>query len=96
MSDPLIVDGDGHTMEPDDLWTQRMDRSRWGDWIPRKVIEDEYYETVYAGGTIRGQTPEGPGPQGGGLTPQQGNAPQGGAPQGPPQGGAPEGAPPAP
>ena len=54
MNDPLIVDGDGHTMEPDDLWTERMDRSKWGDWIPRKVIEDEYYETVYAGGTIRG------------------------------------------
>ena len=54
MSDPLIVDGDGHTMEPDDLWTERMDHSKWGDWIPRKVIEDEYYETVYAGGTIRG------------------------------------------
>ena len=54
MSDLLIVDGDGHTMEPDDLWTERMDRSKWGDWIPRKVIEDEYYETVYAGGTIRG------------------------------------------
>ena len=54
MSDPLIVDGDGHTMEPDDLWTQRMDHSKWGDWIPRKVIEDQYYETVYAGGTIRG------------------------------------------
>ena len=52
--EPLIVDGDGHTMEPDDLWTERMDRSKWGDWIPRKVIEDEYYETVYAGGTIRG------------------------------------------
>ena len=54
MSEPLIVDGDGHTMEPDDLWTERMDRSKWGDWIPRKVIEDEFYETVYAGGTIRG------------------------------------------
>ena len=41
-------------MEPDDLWTARMDRDRWGDWIPRKVVEDDTYETVYAGGAIRG------------------------------------------
>ncbi len=50
----LVVDGDGHVMEPEDLWTERMDASRWGDWIPRKVVEDDCYETIYTGGVIRG------------------------------------------
>ena len=50
----LMVDGDGHVMEPDDLWTDRMDADRWGDWIPRKVVEDEIYEIIYVGGEIRG------------------------------------------
>jgi uncharacterized protein len=54
MGDMLMVDADGHTMEPDDLWTERMDADRWGDWIPRKVTEDECYETTYTGGMIRG------------------------------------------
>jgi predicted TIM-barrel fold metal-dependent hydrolase len=49
----LVVDADGHTMEPDDLWTERMDHERWGDWIPRKVIEDEVYEILYTGGRVR-------------------------------------------
>jgi predicted TIM-barrel fold metal-dependent hydrolase len=50
----LMIDADGHTMEPDDLWTERMDAARWGDWIPRKVTEDECYETTYTGGVVRG------------------------------------------
>src|SRR6185436_14430251 len=50
----LIIDADGHTMEPGDLWTERMDAKRWGDWIPRKVVEDEVYEIVYTGGVVRG------------------------------------------
>ena len=50
----MIIDGDGHVMEPEDLWTSRMDAARWGDWIPHKVIEDEIYETVYTGGVVRG------------------------------------------
>jgi predicted TIM-barrel fold metal-dependent hydrolase len=49
----LVVDADGHTMEPGDLWVARMDADRWADWIPRKVVEDEVYETVYTGGVIR-------------------------------------------
>ena len=53
MTRPLVVDADGHTMEPDDLWVERMDAGKWGDWIPRKVVEDEVYETIYAGGVIR-------------------------------------------
>src|ERR687891_1864177 len=52
--EPLVVDADGHTMEPDDLWSARMDRARWGDWIPRKVVEGDVYETYYAGGVVRG------------------------------------------
>ena len=53
MAEAILVDADGHTMEPDDLWWDRMDHSRWGDWIPRKVTEDEVYETTYLGGVIR-------------------------------------------
>jgi uncharacterized protein len=53
MADPIVIDADGHTMEPDDLWVERMDAARWGDWVPRKVVEEEIYETVYVGGTIR-------------------------------------------
>jgi len=54
MAEHLVVDGDGHTFEPDDLWVERMDHARWGDWIPRKVVEDEVYETTYTGGVVRG------------------------------------------
>jgi predicted TIM-barrel fold metal-dependent hydrolase len=54
MSQPLVVDADGHTMEPGDLWTARMDASKWGDWIPHKVVEDEVYEIIYTGGVVRG------------------------------------------
>ena len=50
----LMVDGDGHVFEPDDVWTDRMDAAKWGDWIPRKVLEDEVYETIWVGGEIRG------------------------------------------
>ena len=41
-------------LEPEDVWTDRMDAAKWGDWIPRKVLEDEVYETIYVGGEIRG------------------------------------------
>jgi predicted TIM-barrel fold metal-dependent hydrolase len=50
----LMVDGDGHVFEPEDVWTDRMDAAKWGDWIPRKVLEDDVYETIYVGGEIRG------------------------------------------
>jgi len=50
----VVVDADGHTMEPTEhLWLDRMDRDRWGDWIPRKVVEDDVYEITYAGGVVR-------------------------------------------
>ena len=52
--EPLVVDADGHTYEPDDLWVERMDAARWGDWIPRKVVEDDIYETYFVGGRVRG------------------------------------------
>ena len=50
----LVVDADGHTYEPDELWVERMDASRWGDWIPHKLVEDEIYETYFVGGRVRG------------------------------------------
>ncbi len=49
-----MVDADGHVYEPEDLWTERMDRDRWGEWIPRRVIEDGCYDLVYTGGVLRG------------------------------------------
>jgi uncharacterized protein len=73
MAKPLVVDADGHTMEPDDLWTQRMDASRWGDWIPRKVVEDGAYEITYTGGVVRagGRELQDRLAAGAGITPQQ-------------------------
>jgi predicted TIM-barrel fold metal-dependent hydrolase len=53
MATELVIDADGHTMEADDLWVERMDHDKWGDWIPRKVTEDDVYETTYVGGQIR-------------------------------------------
>src|SRR5438309_928091 len=50
----LVVDGDGHVMEPEDLWTERMDAKRWGNWIPHKIVEEEIYEIIYTGGEVRG------------------------------------------
>ncbi len=49
----LVVDADGHTFEPEDLWTERMDAGRWGDWIPRRAVEDGCYEMSYVGGARR-------------------------------------------
>jgi predicted TIM-barrel fold metal-dependent hydrolase len=49
----LVIDGDGHVMEPPDLWVERMDHDRWGDWIPHRTVEDEIYETNYTGGQVR-------------------------------------------
>lgn len=38
----LVVDGDGHVMEPvETLWVERMDHAKWGDWIPRRVVEGD-------------------------------------------------------
>ena len=56
MTQLRVVDGDGHIMEePNDIWTpERIDHDRWGDWVPRKVVEDEIYETTYVGGAVRG------------------------------------------
>jgi predicted TIM-barrel fold metal-dependent hydrolase len=53
MPEQLTIDGDGHVMEPEDLWTARMDASKWGDWIPRTVTEDDCYQIQYVGGVVR-------------------------------------------
>jgi predicted TIM-barrel fold metal-dependent hydrolase len=50
----LVVDADGHVMEPADLWTSRMSATRWGDSVPRYVAEDEDgRESWYFGGVRR-------------------------------------------
>jgi predicted TIM-barrel fold metal-dependent hydrolase len=49
-----IVDADGHVFEPAEVWVERMDAKRWGDWIPRYVAEDhDGNESWYVGGVRR-------------------------------------------
>ena len=48
--DALIIDGDGHLMEPPDLWSSRMDAAKWGDWIPHWSDDDQ---ALYIGGGAR-------------------------------------------
>lgn len=45
-----VIDGDGHVMEPPDLWSARMDNGKWGDWIPHA---DADTGTRYIGGEVR-------------------------------------------
>ncbi len=45
-----VIDGDGHVMEPPDLWSSRMDAGKWGDWIPRVDPTDG---KRYVGGEVR-------------------------------------------
>ncbi len=52
MSQPLVVDADGHITEPADLWLSRMDRDRWGALIPYKDNFGQTYETSYVGGEV--------------------------------------------
>ena len=37
----LVIDGDGHIMEPPTLWQERMDHKKWGDLVPHFVSEEE-------------------------------------------------------
>ena len=46
----LVIDGDGHIVEPPDLWWSRMDRKKWGDLIPHQVSEEE---GIYIGSASR-------------------------------------------
>ena len=49
-----VIDGDGHVFEPHDVWSSRMDHSKWGDWVPRYVAEDtDGHESWYIGGVRR-------------------------------------------
>jgi predicted TIM-barrel fold metal-dependent hydrolase len=42
VDDVLVIDGDGHLMEPPDLWSARMDAKKWGDWIPQVDAEGTF------------------------------------------------------
>src|ERR1700730_5267267 len=46
----FVIDGDGHVMEPPDLWSSRMDEARWGDWIPHSDPETGRF---WVGGELR-------------------------------------------
>jgi uncharacterized protein len=45
-----VIDGDGHVMEPLDLWSTRMDEVKWGDWVPHF---DPASGKSYIGGEVR-------------------------------------------
>ncbi|MHB8439362.1 MAG: amidohydrolase family protein [Acidimicrobiales bacterium] len=45
-----VVDADSHVIEPVDLWTDRMDGKRWGNWIPRTDPTTGWH---YVGGQAR-------------------------------------------
>ncbi len=50
----LLVDADGHVMEPEGVWAERMDAARWGDLVPRYVAEDvDGKDSWYVGGVRR-------------------------------------------
>jgi predicted TIM-barrel fold metal-dependent hydrolase len=50
----MYIDADAHVLEPADLWVDRMDRDRWGQWIPNYIPEDhDGYESWYLGGVRR-------------------------------------------
>ena len=61
----LIIDGDGHVFEPDDLWTERMDAAALGRLDPAQDVEDEIYETIYVGGEVARRWSRAPRPDGG-------------------------------
>jgi predicted TIM-barrel fold metal-dependent hydrolase len=49
-----VVDADGHVFEPGEVWVDRMDHDRWGEWVPRYVAEDDDgNESWYIGGERR-------------------------------------------
>jgi len=41
LDDIKIIDADSHVVEPADLWTARMSRSRWGDLVPEVRWDDD-------------------------------------------------------
>jgi predicted TIM-barrel fold metal-dependent hydrolase len=50
----VLIDADGHVMEPADVWVDRMDAKRWGDLIPHYVAEDhDGKDSWYVGGVRR-------------------------------------------
>lgn len=44
LSEIKIIDTDSHVMEPPDLWTARLDGSKWGDMIPHVRRDDRAHE----------------------------------------------------
>lgn len=50
----MLIDADGHVMEPHDLWVDRMDSRKWGDLIPHYIAEDfDGKDSWYVGGVRR-------------------------------------------
>src|SRR5262245_56430832 len=54
-NDYLVVDADGHVVEPPYVWTERMDKEKWGDLIPHRISNYEPGKHAwFVGGEIRG------------------------------------------
>jgi predicted TIM-barrel fold metal-dependent hydrolase len=50
----ILVDADGHVMEPSGVWVDRMDADKWGELVPRYVEEDfDGKDSWYVGGVRR-------------------------------------------
>jgi predicted TIM-barrel fold metal-dependent hydrolase len=53
-NDYLVVDADGHVVEPPYIWTERMDKQKWGDWIPHRISNYEPRKHAwFVGGEMR-------------------------------------------
>jgi predicted TIM-barrel fold metal-dependent hydrolase len=53
LSEIQIIDVDTHVVEPPDLWTSRMDTSRWGDRVPHVRWDDKAQEEAWFSGDKR-------------------------------------------
>src|SRR5581483_1000537 len=52
----LVIDGDGHIVEPPDVWTARMDRRKWGDAIPEMRRAENGRLAWHMGGLLVAQS----------------------------------------
>ena len=54
MSNYTVISSDSHVVEPPDIWTERMDRNKFGDRIP-KLVEVDGFDTWYTDNVKSGQ-----------------------------------------
>lgn len=54
MSNYTVISSDSHVVEPPDVWTERMDKTKFGDRIPQ-LIEVDGFDTWYTDNVKSGQ-----------------------------------------